>query len=207
MRLLLLGATGRTGRTVLELALERGHEVAALVISPEKITSRSARLAVTSGDPCDQEAVATAVRGCDGVISALGPRSLSKKASEVYTQSARAILHGMRAAAVRRLVIVSAALLFPGLGARAAILRLILRRSLDAARGMEASIQASDLDWTIARPGQLTDRRPAGYRIASGTMPKSPRPISRADLAHYLVHEIEHGEHKREIVGLSGGQS
>jgi uncharacterized protein YbjT (DUF2867 family) len=84
---------------------------------------------------------------------------------------------------------------------------LILRRSLDAARGMEASIQASDLDWTIARPGQLTDRRPAGYRIASGTMPKSPRPISRADLAHYLVHEIEHGEHKREIVGLSGGQS
>lgn len=207
MRVLLLGASGRTGRAVLELALGHGHEVVALVISPDKIRSDAPRLVVIPGDPCDQDSIAAAVRGCDGVISALGPRSLSKAASDVYPQSARAILHGMGATKVRRLVITSAALLFPGLGPRAAILRLILRRSLDGAHEMEGLIQASDLDWTIARPGQLTDHRPTGFRIASGTMPKSPRPISRADLAHYLVHEIEHGEHVREIVGLSGGES
>ena len=58
--------------------------VTALVISPEKLITRSAQLVVMAGDPCDQESVTAAVRGCDGVISALGPRSLSKDASNMY---------------------------------------------------------------------------------------------------------------------------
>ena len=68
MRVLLLGATGRPGRAVLDLALERGHTVTALVISPEKLITRSAQLVVMAGDACDQESVTAAVRGCDGVI-------------------------------------------------------------------------------------------------------------------------------------------
>ena len=63
MRVLLLGATGRTGRALLDLALERGHTVTALVISPEKLITRSAQLVVMAGDPCDQESVTAAVRG------------------------------------------------------------------------------------------------------------------------------------------------
>jgi putative NADH-flavin reductase len=206
VKMLLLGATGRTGRAVLELALERGHEITAVVRSPEKLDDRHPRLTSIVGDPCDADTLTATLRGHHGVVSTLGPRSLSRAASAIYPASARAILRGTRAAGVRRVLVVSAALLFPNLGPRAAILRFVMRRPLDAAREMETMIVASDLQWTIARPGQLKDDpRTESYRVAAGTLPSPPQPVARADLAHFLVGEFERGEHVREIVGLSGG--
>ena len=70
-KILVLGATGGTGRLIVSQALERGHEVTALVRSPEKASKlNGARLVV--GDVRDEKALREALKGQDAVVSALG---------------------------------------------------------------------------------------------------------------------------------------
>ena len=73
MRLFVLGATGRTGIELLELALERHHQARAFVRSPERIARRSPELAIVKGNVFDADAIAAALPGHDALISALGP--------------------------------------------------------------------------------------------------------------------------------------
>ena len=73
MKLAVLGATGRTGRLIVEKALAAGHHVRVLVRSPAKLALQSAQLEVLTGDPTDAAAVALLVKDRDAVISALGP--------------------------------------------------------------------------------------------------------------------------------------
>src|SRR3989442_3391558 len=72
MNLLILGATGRTGRLVVEHALAAGHTVTALVRSPEKLTIRNSNLRVVTGRATDPEDVAHALASADAVLSTLG---------------------------------------------------------------------------------------------------------------------------------------
>src|SRR5579862_5484808 len=73
MRVFVLGATGRTGVELLDLALARGHSVTAFVRSPRKVARRDERLAVVEGRVNDARTMATAMTGHDAVVSVLGP--------------------------------------------------------------------------------------------------------------------------------------
>src|SRR5262245_37215569 len=72
MKLFVLGANGRTGTQIVELALSRGHEVTAFVRSPQKL-SPSSSLTIVRGDPQRPETIAAALPGHDAVLSAIGP--------------------------------------------------------------------------------------------------------------------------------------
>ena len=72
MKIALFGATGRTGRVVMELALSAGHEVTVLARDPRKLRQPQKGLRVIEGDARRGSDVATAVQGADVVISALG---------------------------------------------------------------------------------------------------------------------------------------
>ncbi|MBO0861942.1 MAG: NAD(P)H-binding protein [Chloracidobacterium sp.] len=72
MKLLVIGATGRIGTEIVNLALTRGHEVTAFVRSPQKITPAGS-LVVVRGDPLRAETIAAALSGHDAVLSAIGP--------------------------------------------------------------------------------------------------------------------------------------
>src|SRR3979409_1428120 len=72
MNLLVLGATGRTGRLVVEQALAADHGVTALVRSPEKLTLVHSNLRVVAGEATDKSALSEALEGADAVISTLG---------------------------------------------------------------------------------------------------------------------------------------
>src|SRR5713226_5194829 len=72
MNLVVLGATGGTGRLVVEQALAAGHTVTALVRSPEKLTLRNPNLHVIAGQATDPSAVSRALDGADALISTLG---------------------------------------------------------------------------------------------------------------------------------------
>ena len=74
-RILLYGATGRTGGLVLTYALQQGYAVTALVRNPAKLTARSDHLTVIEGLPTSIEDVRNAMRGCDAVISTLSAQS------------------------------------------------------------------------------------------------------------------------------------
>src|SRR5579864_2439854 len=107
MRLFVLGATGRTGIELLDLALTR-HDVTAFVRSPVKIMRRDARLAVVKGDVHKSEEVATALAGHDAVISALGPapRQAIFGTTLLY-DSATSTVQAMKSAGVRRFLVIS----------------------------------------------------------------------------------------------------
>jgi putative NADH-flavin reductase len=200
MKLFVLGATGGTGTEVVEAALRRGHTVTALVRSPTKLRQRDG-LVVIKGDPRSLEELASALRGQDAVISVLGRRD--KDDPTLLQDCARSTVQAMRAAGVRRLVIVSVALLFPDIGLLGSVLRRWILASTVADSGaMERLVAASELDWTIARPPRLLDGQPSGrFRAEDDRLPG--RKITRTDLARFLLDEVEHPAHLRRVVGVA----
>src|SRR3954462_15686977 len=133
MRLFILGATGGTGLQLVDQALARGHNITAFVRSPEKLEARREGLHVQQGDPRDAAALTAALGGHDAVLSALGPPGPRK--STILPDSARSIVSAMQSSGIRRLLIVSAAILFEDLGLLATLLRRTLLRNVVVGSG------------------------------------------------------------------------
>ncbi|MDE0051023.1 MAG: NAD(P)H-binding protein [Rhodospirillales bacterium] len=204
MNIVLLGASGRTGRKVLVGALGAGDRVTALVRAEGKLADLShERLDVRVGSACDPRVLAALLPGHDVVISTLGPRRPTKAAAAVYSDSARAIVGAMEGSDVDRLLVTSSALLFPSGRLRDRALRGLVRSVVQEARRMEELICASSLDWTIARTGFLTDDASTAYRQAEGALPEGGGSISRAAVARFLLTAARQSAHRRQVVGLS----
>jgi putative NADH-flavin reductase len=111
----------------------------------------------------------------------------------------------MKNTGVRRLLIVSAAMLFPDAGIVPAIVRrTFLRNVAEDSTEMERVVMASGLDWTIVRPPRLTNGAlTEDYRVEDGRLPAGRLTISRADVAHFLLDELERGTHIGQIVGMA----
>ena len=204
-RLFVLGATGGTGRALVEQARRRGHAVTAFVRSPEKLGDRTHDgVLVLRGDPRNADELRAALPGHDAVLSALGPPGLGP--TTVVADCARSTVAAMQATGVRRLLVVGVAALFENDGLLNAIARRTFLRNVarDSAE-MERIVSASGLDWTIARPPRLTDGAlTRAYGVGDGRMPPAARlTISRADVADFLLDEIEHPAHVRRIIGLA----
>jgi putative NADH-flavin reductase len=202
MRLFVLGATGRTGTQILDLALARGHEVTAFVRSPQKVAPAE-RLRVLEGDPRSTDALRTALPGHDAVLSALGPAPREAfRPSTLLTDCAASTVAAMATAGVSRLAIVSAALLFPEKGPQFTFFRWLLRQHLRDLTIMEAVVTASDLAWTIARPPRLVGTSDATYRAMPNALP-GRRATSFRAVAAFMLDAIDRRRHVGEIVGVS----
>ena len=105
MKLAVFGATGGTGKQLVEQALAAGHEVVAFARDPSKLTTRHERLRIVPGDVTDQAAVECAVNGVEAVISVLGPRGNDR--SKPITRGTQNILAAMKKYGVRRFVLSS----------------------------------------------------------------------------------------------------
>ena len=201
MKLLVLGATGNTGIQVVEQALQRGHSVVAVVRSPGKVTPRP-NLTVIEGDVTKVEDLAAAMAGVDAVIGTLGPRDL--KPTTIYSDSTRALIAAMKQSGVKRMIMVTAALLFDMKGLVPRFLGWLLRNGMSDARRLEALVRDSGLEWTIVRPPRLTNKKLIGrYREAVDALPENGGVISRADTAHWLLETAEHAAHRQQLVGIA----
>jgi putative NADH-flavin reductase len=191
------------------LALERGHEVTALVRRGGSLSGVSGeRLRVVVGDVMVPETLGPAVIGQDAVISTLAPRPRTN--GQVYVDGTRNLADAAVRAGVRRFVVVSA----EGAGVEPGRLdffyRLVLRIPLvarlypDIAK-MEAELRArDDLDWTIVRPPLLTNAAPKGsYREVVGPVVPGGLRLARADLAAELLHAAETDSYVREVVAVA----
>jgi nucleoside-diphosphate-sugar epimerase len=145
MRLFILGATGRTGRALLAQARERDYALTAFVRSPQKLGALQEGVAVRQGDPRSVGELRHALSGHDAVVSALGPTGLRR--TTILRDCAHSTVVAMQAEGVRRLLVVSAAMLFQDAGIFAAVLRHTLLRNVpeDAAE-MERAVRPAD--WT-----------------------------------------------------------
>jgi putative NADH-flavin reductase len=181
-RLFILGATGGIGRAMVDQALQRGHTVTAFVRSPEKMGDPRENLTVMSGDPRSVADLRAALPGHDAVLSSLGPPGAGP--TTINSDSARSTVTAMQAAGIRRLLIVSVAVLFEHQGPLFWLFRKTLLRNItkDSAE-MERLVVASGLDWTIVRPPTLTNGPLTGrYGIEDDRMPRGGIFVSRADV-------------------------
>ncbi len=205
MRIMLLGANGRTGREVIKRALQADDTVTALVRDKASLSDVSdERLTVYSGDVCDPATLAPLLGGHDVVISALGPRSPGKESCTIYSKSAGSIVSAMEQSDIKRLLVTSTGLLFPSHKLMDRVLRFIARNNIREAGLMENQICASNLNWTFARVGFLNAKVTTDYRVAEGKFPDGGGSISRAALANFLHAEATAPKNECKIVGLSG---
>src|SRR6266403_4152775 len=200
MKLFVIGATGRTGREIVEQALARGHHVTAFVRSPESITSKNERLTVLKGNAMDENQLFDAMQNHDAVLSALGPRKVFKPSSLLH-DSALAITRAMDRAGVKRLVVLSAAAHFPGIPNR--IASFIMRNHMRDSLAMEEIVRSNGLEWTIARPPRLTQDDYLTYRSREDAAPKMGITLSRKAVAAFMLDAIEQKKHLGKIVGIA----
>jgi putative NADH-flavin reductase len=202
MRLFVIGANGKTGSELVNLALTRGHEVTAFVRSPQKV-SPAGSLTIVRGDPRQPETIAAALPGHDAVLSAIGPHPREAlRPSTLLTDCARATVQAMIASGVDRLAIVSAAVLFPEKGLYFAFFRWLTKHHARDLRTMENVVQASGLAWTIARPPRLTQTPDLSFRALRDALPPGSRAMSFRSVAAFMLDAVERRAHVAEVLGL-----
>ena len=208
MNLLVFGASGGTGRQTVIQALSQGHKVTAFVRGTHDFEGADARLRIVTGDATrDAAIVAQALEGQDAVVSALGRRN-SLKSEHLIAQSMRLIAAAMERSPVRRLVVVSAfgvgATLKDAPLASRIFYRMLLKDILADKEVGDSHVRRSALDWTLVYPvhltnGPITGRYRVGERLGLSGIPK----VSRADVAHFVLREIEERAFLRKVAIIS----
>ena len=207
MRVLIFGASGGTGRHLVEQALERGHQVTAFVRNPMKLPLQHPRLRVVQGDIQRADTIQAAVPGHEAVLSALGTRSLGP--TTLLSDAAQQIVRTMEAHGVSRLLWESSL----GVGETKGqlgplynwlLLPLFLRHVFADKERQEQVLKSSSLDWTIVQPaaltnGPLTGAYRAGHQVCAGRL--FPR-ISRADVAHFMLEELATRAYVKQTVTI-----
>lgn len=206
-RLLVLGATGPTGRQVVRQALEREHSVTAVSRHADRLPLRHPRLLISKTDlAADPGQLTPLLRDHDGVISVLG-RGASLRAHGLMAKVTPALLVAMGAARVERLLFLSAY----GVGGTAPqaplAFRLMFRvmlRDIYADKAIaEQCVRQSTLAWTILAPVVLSNGPATGtYRMGEHLAIAGLSRIPRADVADALLRCLDDSTtvHKRFVL-------
>lgn len=194
-RVLVLGATGGTGRAIVQKLNALGHVPVALVRSPEKAKDLDA--VIIEGDARDPAALEKALANCDAVISALGtPVSPFRKVTMLSTAT-KAVVAAMQRQNVRRLVSIT------GIGAGNSrghggflfdriIMPLLLKKVYADKDRQEAIIAQSGLEWVVVRPAVLNDKpRHGDVRALLDLSGFHGGTITRSDVADFVVDQVE----------------
>lgn len=208
MRIVVIGATGRTGRQVVEQALGHGDDVVAFARTPEALGIEHARLTLASGDVRDLESLRAAMRDADAVVVTIG--APTGRSVDTYSVGIGNTMQAMVEAGVSRIAVMSASGTFHRDSRNISLgFRLMMKATLsglyDDLERMEQRVMASALEWTIVRPAGLTDGGLTGhYRIGDHgkPLPKGQR-ISRADVAAMLLKSLASDRWLRRAVTVA----
>lgn len=195
MKVLVLGATGGTGRLIVRDALEKGHSVVALV-RPKASAPDLPGADIIEGDARDEGALVRALDGCDAVVSSLGTGVSPFSEVSVLTEATRALLPAMIRSGVRRLICISALGVGDSRGHGGFVFDrlfqpLLLRHAYKDKNRQEAAIRTSSLDWVIVRPARLTNDPARGsFRAVDELAGINGGKIARADVARFVVEQL-----------------
>jgi putative NADH-flavin reductase len=207
-RVLIVGATGGTGRQLVAQALERGHVVTALVRDPSALLVEHAQLQVVRGDVLDYPSVEAAVQLQEVVLCALGHKRFFQP-TRILSEGTRNILRAMEAHGVRRLVCETAL----GIGDSAGrmglsytffVIPFVLPFYFWDKTRQERLIATSRVNWVIVRPGALTNgskRNHYTHGRQVGSVLTTVR-ISRADVADFMLNQMTDNTYLRSAPGV-----
>jgi putative NADH-flavin reductase len=207
MKLLVFGASGKTGREVVRQALARGYAVTAFVRQTARLPIAHANLRLVAGEISNPEAIASVVAGQTAVISTLGVGQPLTH-DQAVIEGVRAIARAAEQASVERLLYLSFIGVHDSRDAAGFVLRqlatTLLRHEVADHEVKEAAIIASFVDWTIVRPPKLTNGRlTAAYRVGEDIRARSPLPLmSRADVADFMLRQLTDAAFIRKAVRI-----
>src|SRR5258708_1271601 len=216
MKLAIFGATGATGRCLVEQALDQGYDVTAFARNPLTLTTRDAHLSIVTGDVFHPANVEEAVANQDAILCTIGghdrlrvARSRHPRQPGLCTVGTRNILDAMKKYDVSRLICLSAW----GIGDskdrlpfvfKHIILPLLMKEEYEDKEAQEQLIQQSTLDWTIVRPSRLTNGPHTGsYRMKSILEFSGQSSISRADVADCMLKQLTDQTFRHKCIELS----
>lgn len=203
MKIVVFGASGKTGILIVYQALNQGHEVTAFARQPSKVTIQHKNLRIVQGDILDPEKVQFAVDGQEAVLCALGVDK--NKPGTLLSDGTRNILVAMEKAGVKRLICMSSAGILgndSGFWFGKIFMPLFLRHIFEDKKRQAKVIEESRADWVIIRPTGLTDAPKTNtYKINPG-VPTS-RSIPRADVADFMLKLLTEKKYDRTLPAIS----
>ncbi|MGL5864320.1 MAG: NAD(P)-dependent oxidoreductase [Dermatophilaceae bacterium] len=217
MRILVIGATGGSGRAVCQALLERGHQVTAFARSATTANLLAAdHLTCVDGDATDSAQLQRVMPGHDAVVVTLGisepawrVRAFGAKgtASDIRSRGTDAVLRAARAAGVSRVVVQTSYGVGPTRPLLGLVNRLIfaalLKPQIEDTERQEQMVRSSGLDWTLVQPVHLTDAGADTHmRSTDGRIGRVS--VSRRGVAVVHADLIESGGHLRTTVSVSG---
>jgi putative NADH-flavin reductase len=214
MKIIVFGATGKTGRQVVQQALAAGHDVTAFVRDPARLQLDDPRLRVAAGQvTVGQAAVTAAVDGHDAVISALGSSQTLRgmRSPMIMSQATPVIIQAMTETGVDRLVFLSSLGVGDSYAQAPPVLKLIYKLFLgpvyaDKAAG-ERLLRDSSLNWTLVYPVLLTNGPHTGSYRSGESLELTGMPrISRADVADFMVSQLSSPAYKRAFAVVSSAK-
>jgi len=206
-KIIIFGATGGTGQELVKQGLESNYNVTAFVRSPQKLTIKDKNLTLVQGDVLNADDVKHAIEDQDVVLCSLGMPASDK--STLRADGTANIIKAMEENGTQRLICQTSL----GFGDSAEVLPwhmkylivpFILKNAFKDHELQEANIEASPLQWTIVRPGNMTNGKKTGhYQIDFEPTAKIKLKISRADVAEFMLKQIEVDQFLNKKVGIS----
>lgn len=196
LRLLVIGATGGTGRQLVQQALDQGHQVTAFVRKPKKLKIEHPNLRVAKGNVMNYASVEAAMQGQSAVVSALGHKRFLWP-TRILSKGTGNIMRAMKSCRVPRLICESSlgvgnAVGRLGLPATFLFIPLVLPFYFwDRVRQEKLIADNTDIDWVIVRPATLTNGSRSNYRhgfnVGNYIL---PRRVSRTDVADFMLKQL-----------------
>ncbi len=203
MKIVLFGASGKTGRIVLDLALNAGHEVTAVVRDASKITVEHKNLTVKTANLFDENSVIEVSNGAQLAISCLGGDANNK--STLLSDMIKTIVPAIKQAGVKEIFHISSAGIhdeMPGIIAKLFV-NLFFKNAIADHKIAANIIINSGLDYLILRPLSLIDgEMTKNFRTSDVSVPSGGKNISRQDVAYFLAQAIGKAEFKNKSICL-----
>lgn len=208
--IIIFGATGNTGRQLVEQAIQRGMNVTAFARDPQQMQRPHDRLKIVQGDMLDNASLDAALsEGIEAAVSALGV--FTRKPSTELSTGTTNIINALNKNSIRRFVVVSSLGVHDSRGqgnlAARAWQRFVIPKMLEDKERQEQAIRDSDLNWTIFRPCRLIDAPDVRQDLVewSGPPPSARVTwrISMASLANRILDVLDDPAYTRRAVNLS----
>jgi putative NADH-flavin reductase len=215
MKILLFGATGRTGKLILQKALKDGHEVTAIVRDPSKLKGLDAN--IIKGTPYDKQTVKKAIDNCDVVISTLNvsrvsdsPWSKLRLPKDMISRSIQNALEAMRENEVKRIIVMGVLGASESWSKMPFLFRLVvssgnLKYAFNDHTRQEELLAKSDRDWTVIRLPMLTEedgkKETLVKKLNDDT--KLNRKINRDSVARFILNILKDNNYYKSTVAIS----